>query len=388
MAQPFTPQDAHWMAQALRLAERGLFSVRPNPAVGCVLVRDGQLVGQGWHQRAGTPHAEVHALRDAGDQARGATAYVTLEPCAHHGRTPPCADALVAARVARVVVAMTDPNPLVAGQGLARLASAGVEVASGLMEASARQLNPGFLSRMERGRPFVRLKLAASLDGRTALANGDSQWITSEAARADVQWLRARSGAILTGVNTVLADDPSLTVRLDAALLGQKEWQEVERQPLRIIADSQLRTPPGARLLRLPGSVVVLGCQDSVLDKRLRQVAALEAAGARVVAMPCHQGRLLLSPVMDWLGREAQINDLLIEAGATLAGAAVQAGLVDELWWYAAPCLMGSDARAGVVLPPLNSMQQVGRWQLTSLRPVGSDWRAVLLPQVDAGEGA
>lgn len=385
MAQPFTPQDAHWMAQALRLAERGLFSARPNPAVGCVLVRDGQRVGQGWHQQAGGPHAEVHALREAGDRARGATAYVTLEPCAHHGRTPPCADALVAAGVARVVAAMTDPNPLVAGQGLARLAAAGIPVASGLMESSARQLNPGFLSRMERGRPWVRLKLAASLDGRTALANGDSQWITAEAARTDVQWLRARSGAILTGVNTVLADDPSLTVRLDAALLGQQEWADARRQPVRVIADSQLRLPPTARLLSLPGQVLVLTCQQTVLQDRQGRVAALEAAGARVVSLPCVQGRVDLTAAVDWLAQEMRINDLLIEAGATLAGAVVQAGLVDELWWYAAPCLMGSDARAGVVLPPLNSMQQVGRWQLASLRAVGADWRAVLLPQADTG---
>ncbi len=229
--------DSQWMAQALRLAELGLYTTSPNPRVGCVLVRDGKLIGEGWHKRAGEPHAEVHALRAAGESARGATAYVTLEPCSHHGRTPPCADALIAAGVRRVVVAMQDPNPLVAGQGIARLRAAGIDVECGLMEAAARELNIGFFSRMTRGTPWVRSKIAASLDGRTALANGASKWITGEAARRDVQHWRARSCAVLTGIGTVLADDPQLNVREPAT----------ERQPLRVVVDSELRISPGAK---------------------------------------------------------------------------------------------------------------------------------------------
>lgn len=250
--------DYRWMARALTLARRGLYSVDPNPRVGCVLVREGAIVGEGWHERAGEAHAEVIALAAAGRQARGATVYVTLEPCCHYGRTPPCTEALLQAGVARVAAAMRDPNPQVAGQGLAILREAGVAVDCGLLEAEARALNPGFIQRMTQGRPFVRLKLAMSLDGRTALASGESQWLTGEAARQDVQRLRARSSVILTGIGTVLADDPGLNVRLP----------EVSRQPLRVILDSDLRTPPTARTLQLPGSVLIFTAVADLIGKR------------------------------------------------------------------------------------------------------------------------
>jgi len=263
-------------AQALRLAERGLYTTSPNPRVGCVLVRDGDIVGEGWHERAGEPHAEVLALRAAGEAARGATAYVTLEPCSYHGRTPPCADALIAAGIARVTVAVQDPNPRVAGQGIAKLCAAGIEVECGLMEAAARELNIGFFARMTRGTAWLRSKIAMSLDGRTALANGVSQWITGEAARQDVQHWRARSCAVLTGIGTVLADDPQLNVR----------GIETARQPLRAVVDSLLRMPPNARLLQQNGVMIYTATQDA------QKIAALEKSGARVVVLPDANGQV------------------------------------------------------------------------------------------------
>lgn len=258
MSASFSAADHRCMARALRLAERGLYTTDPNPRVGCVLVRDGHVVGEGWHRRAGEPHAERNALAAAGDAARGATAYVTLEPCSHHGRTPPCTQGLIEAGVARVVAAMSDPNPLVAGDGLAMLHEAGIETQVGLLEADAEVLNPGYLQRMRHGRPYVRCKLAMSLDGRTAMASGESQWITSEAARRDVQLLRARSSAILTGIGTVLADDPSMTVRLPADELFGVDSDDYLRQPLRVVLDTRLRTPPRARMLNLPGRTLLV----------------------------------------------------------------------------------------------------------------------------------
>jgi len=367
MSVTFSAQDARFMAQALRLAERGLFSVRPNPVVGCVIVHDDVVVGEGWHIRAGEPHAEVYALRAAGEQASAATAYVTLEPCSHHGRTPPCCDALIAAGVARVVVAMQDPNPQVAGRGLARLRNAGIDVSVGLMAESARALNPGFLSRVERNRPFVRVKVAASLDGRTALANGQSKWITGEAARADVQRLRARSGAILTGVDTVLIDDPLLTVRLP-------EFESF--QPLRVVADSRLRVPVEAQLLNAGGKVLVVACQTLIdSGEQADKVALLQAKGAQVVGVPCLDGRLDLEALLFVLAQDYQINDLMVEAGATLASAFVQQQLADELWWYGAACMMGNEARAAMLLPSVSTMSDVLRMTLIDQRQVGQDWR-------------
>ena len=361
--------DQGHMARALRLAARGLYTTEPNPRVGCVLVRDGGVVGEGWHRRAGGPHAERVALDAAGESARGATAYVTLEPCCHHGRTPPCTEGLLSAGVSRVVAAMVDPNPLVAGQGLAQLAAAGVAVEAGLLEQEARALNPGFIKRMAQGLPYVRCKLAASLDGRTAMASGESQWITGPAARRDVQFLRARSSAILTGVGTVLADDPSMNVRLEPNDLQGVEPGEAVRQPLRVVVDSALRTPTNARMLRLPGLTLV-----ACLDQPPQRIAALESAGARVRVSAESAGRVDLESLLRYLARE-EINEVLIEAGPTLAGAAIQAGLVDELILYLAPHLMGDGGRGLVHLPGLDRMAERIPLTITDLRAVGSDWR-------------
>ena len=341
----FSAADHAFMAAALRLAERGLTTTSPNPRVGCVLVKDGAVVGQGWHERAGLPHAEPLALQAAGAAARGATAYVTLEPCSHHGRTPPCADALIAAGVVRVVAAMADPNPLVAGQGFDKLRRAGVETACGLLENEARELNIGFVSRMTRGRPWVRLKAAASLDGKTALNNGVSQWITGPEARRDGHRWRARACAILTGIGTVRDDDPQLTVR----------EVETTRQPLRVVVDSKLETPLTARLLQ-GGNVLVAGA----VDDRVR-IAALGAAGAEVFVQPNAGGKVDLAALMAELARRG-INELHVEAGFVLSGALLQAGLVDELLLYLAPCLVGDAARGMFALPQLESL--AGRKQL------------------------
>lgn len=343
--------DHGCMGRALQLAELGLYTTDPNPRVGSVVVRDGRIVGEGAHWRAGEPHAEIHALRAAGDLARGATVYITLEPCAHHGRTPPCADALVAAGVGRVVVAMQDPNPLVSGRGLERLRAEGIAVENGVLEFEARALNPGFVRRMETGRPWVRVKLASSLDGRTAMASGESRWITGPAARRDVQHWRARAGAILTGSGTVLADDPHMTVRLSPAELVSDsgidpdrypELQAVPvRQPLRVVVDSQLQMPLRARMLDEGTVLVLTGAARKDSDK----AGELRARGAEVLGMPAlEEGRLELSPVLDLLG-ERGVNELHVEAGPGLAGALARHGLVDEWLFYLAPCLMGSGAR-------------------------------------------
>ena len=358
--------DYRHMARALSLAQRGLYSTDPNPRVGCVLVREGEIVGEGWHERAGEAHAEIHALRQAGERARGATAYVTLEPCCHHGRTPPCSTALLDAGVARVVAAMADPNPRVAGQGLAQLREAGVVVTCGLLETEARALNPGFILRMTAGRPAVRLKLAMSLDGRTALASGESQWLTGAPARQDVQRLRARSSAILTGIGTLLADDPGLNVRLPDA----------PRQPLRVILDSALRTPPTAKTLQLPGRVLIF---TAVTDSGLH--APLQAAGAHLIVTPCAGPGLGLDlhTVMAELARR-ECNEIHVECGPTLAGALLQAHLVDELLLYMAPILLGDQARALFQLPELMRMQERHALEIVETRAVGRDWRLRLRP--------
>lgn len=374
MTHTFSADDHRWMARALQLAEQGLYTTDPNPRVGCVIVKDGELIGEGAHLKAGEPHAEVHALRMAGDQAQGATAYVTLEPCSHHGKTPPCAEALVKAGVGRVVAAMQDPNPLVAGRGLARLQDVGIDTAHGLLESQARALNPGFISRMERGRPYVRLKLASSLDGRTAMQSGESQWITGAAARSDVQRLRARSSAVLTGVDTVLMDNASLTVR--AAQLGLPDAEAeraAERQPLRVVLDSQLRLPASTAMLSLPGSTLVATAQPDNQPSAI----ALSASGAQVLSLPGADGRVDLSALLSWLAQHAQCNELLIECGATLAGSVLSEGLMDELVLYMAPTLLGSSARPLFELP-LDEMAQQYRLQLTDRRQLGDDLRLTL----------
>ncbi len=352
-------EDVRHMARALQLAKQGLYTADPNPRVGCVIVRDNQVVGEGWHKRAGEPHAEVLALAAAGQQARGATAYVSLEPCCHHGRTPPCSEALIKAGIARVVAAMPDPNPRVASRGLAELERAGVRVDIGLQEAESVRLNPGFVSRMTRGRPYLRVKLAASLDGRTALAHGESKWITGEDARADVQRLRAQSSAILTGIGTVLADDPSLTVRdLD-----------IGRQPLRVVVDSHLKLRPNARMLSLAGKTLVVTASADP-----GQAAALGDAGAEVLVLRTGDDRVDLPELMRILA-EREVNELLVEAGATLCGSLLQAGLVDELVIYLAPHLLGNAARGLFNIPVLETMQSRVELDIQDVRAVGHDWR-------------
>ena len=364
-----------YMAEAIRLAARGVYSTHPNPNVGCVIVRDGEIVGRGWHQRAGGPHAEVFALREAGAGARGADVFLSLEPCSHQGRTPPCADALIEACVRRVVVAMQDPNPLVAGQGLERLRAAGIAVESGLLEMQARELNPGFIARMQRGRPWLRLKLAASLDGRTAMASGESKWISGEAARQDVQRLRARSSAIMTGIGTVLADDPSMNVRLTA---DQLYAGEPVRQPLRVVLDSRLRTPAQARMLKLPGETLLLtGVKDSERWQDLQQ------AGAEVAVVETEQGQLQPEAVLRLLAQR-EINEVLLECGATLAGAFMRDGLVDELVLYMAPHLMGDSARGLFHLPGLEHMQDRIALEWRDVRQVGDTLRITArMPDTD-----
>lgn len=359
-----TPQEADWsdadraaMARAVELARNGRYTADPNPRVGCVLVRDGRVVGEGWHVRAGEPHAEPNALAAAGQAARGATAYVTLEPCSHHGRTPPCTGALLAAGVARVVYALEDPNPAVAGRGAALLREHGIKVEAGLMAEAAEALNPGFLRRMRGGLPWVRVKLAASLDGRTALASGESRWITSKPARADVQHGRAASSVILTGVGTVLADDPALNVRIP----------DSDRQPLRVVLDSRLRTPSDARVINREGQVLVIGVHEDAARRH-----SLERQGVEVAIVASRDGRPDLFAVLQLLAARGA-NEIWVEAGATLAGAFIAAGLFDELVVYLAPTLLGPDALALAALPPLQQLDQRLQLRFGEVRRVGDD---------------
>ena len=363
----FTAADHEFMARALRLAELGINSTTPNPRVGCLLVKDGRVVGEGWHRCAGEPHAEVHALRAAARNASGATVYVTLEPCSHHGRTPPCADALISAGVARVVAAMQDPNPQVAGRGMARLAAAGIVAECGLLEAQARELNVGFVARMTRGRPWLRMKLAASLDGKTALGNGVSQWITGPAARADAHRWRARACAILSGIGTVRSDDPQLNVR----------GVETSRQPLKVIVDSRLETPLSARVL--DGGGVVLACAREDAARS----SALRARGAEVLCLPAADGRVDLAALLAELARRG-INEVHVEGGFRLNGALLAAGRVDELLLYLAPCLIGDVALGLVDLPELKSLQDKQRLRISDARLVGDDLRIVARLLADA----
>lgn len=373
----FSADDHRYMTRALALAIRGLYTTDPNPRVGCVLVCDGEVVGEGYHRCAGDPHAEVNALTAAGDNARGATAYVTLEPCSHTGRTGPCAVALKDAQVARVVVAMVDPNPQVSGRGIHLLEEAGIEVSVGLLESDARALNPGFIARMATRRPFVRMKMAMSLDGRTAMGSGESQWITGPEARAQVQRLRARSSAILSGVESVIMDDSRLTVR--AEQLGLDESALVaSRQPLRVIVDSQLRLPRAAACLRAPGRTLVITTSQDV-EKRERLIDV----GAEVQVLPADpQGRVDLPALFDWLAANEEVNELLVETGATLAGAMFNAGLIDEIQLFVAPTLLGGGARPLFALPGLTHMADQQRLTIHDIRAVGQDWRIIASPLV------
>lgn len=367
------------MADAIRLAGRGLYTTHPNPRVGCVIVKGGVVVGQGWHAIAGQGHAEVNALRAAGPAAQGATVYVSLEPCSHHGKTPPCADALIQAGVARVISAMEDPNPKVSGSGHQRLQAAGIETACGLLETQARAVNPGFYKRMQTGLPWVFLKSAMSVDGRVAMASGESQWISCGNSRADVQRLRARVEAIVTGVDTVLQDNPALTVRpelwpapvaSDEPLSGWS-WPVdfAPLQPLRVILDSRLRTPPDAAILRQPGKTLI-----ACIDRDEGKARLLEQAGAEIVLLPARAGRVDLQSLLQELARR-EVNEVLVETGGQLAGSFVNEQLVDEWICYMAPKLMGSSARPVLALAGINTMSQAHDLQLTDLRQIGQDIR-------------
>ena len=403
-ANTISATDHALMARALRLAARGMYTTHPNPRVGCVIVRDEEIVGEGWHQRAGEPHAEVFALRAAGERARGATVYTTLEPCSHQGRTPPCADALVAAGVARIVVASDDPNPKVAGAGLQRLSAAGVAVETGLLCAAARELNRGFFARFERGRPWLRVKLAMSLDGRTALADGESKWITGKAARADVQRWRARSSAILTGAGTARADDPRLTVRLPGfEPLSLREngrgegsasakphhhpepspapaWHPLPEggrsfiPPLRVVLDARLDAlQPDAHLL--DGSVSTLVLHAPGVQPRDGRYLHAELAES---ALDEH-GRIDLALALSVLAARG-VNELQVEAGPTLCGALFEHGLMDELLLYVAPTLLGDNARPLLALPILDSMAARRGLRVLDRRQLGGDSRWLLRP--------
>ena len=353
-----TLQDAIYMAKAIALAKQGRYTTDPNPRVGCLLVKDNQIIAQGWHQRAGQGHAEVEALKQLGN-ASGATAYVTLEPCSHHGRTPPCCEALIKAGVSRVVVAMQDPNPLVAGKGLKKLQEAGIDVICGVLEKDARALNRGFIKRMTQGLPFIRSKLAMSLDGRTAMASGESKWITGTEARTDVQRLRAKSSAILTGINTVLADDPLLNVRLETEVL----------QPVRVILDSGLQMPVNAKMVSLEGRSLILTCANDGIKNQV-----LEQAGFEVFILAEKQGRLDLPTVFKFLA-EQQINEVLIEAGAVLNGALLESGLVDEWIVYMASCILGHQGHGLFNLASMQTMADKKQLHLQQTRQVGNDLR-------------
>ncbi|MCF8192459.1 MAG: bifunctional diaminohydroxyphosphoribosylaminopyrimidine deaminase/5-amino-6-(5-phosphoribosylamino)uracil reductase RibD [Burkholderiales bacterium] len=361
----WTRDDHRYMAQALRLAARGLFTTTPNPRVGCVLVKGGEVVGEGWHVRAGGPHAEVAAIAASTVPVRGATAYVTLEPCSHTGRTPPCTDALIAAGIAEVVYAMPDPNPEVAGGGAAALQAAGVGVRAGLMAEAAAALNRGFISRMTRGRPWLRLKVAATLDGRTALADGDSRWITGKPARTDVHRLRAQACAVMTGIGTLLADDPLLNVR----------HVDTERQPLRVVVDNNLAFPTHAATLREPGGVLVATASSD--DDRIE---AVRAAGAEVLQLNTARGRVDLSRLLKSLG-ERGLNEVLVEAGQNLNGALIGKGLVDELIVYLNARVMGSSGRGMFALTALETMEHAPGFVIADVRMLGPDLRVTLHPR-------
>lgn len=364
----FSAFDYRCMATALKLARRGLNTTHPNPRVGCVIARNELLVGSGWHQKAGEAHAEINALAAAGDKANGATVYVTLEPCSHSGKTPPCVDALIEAKITRLVCAIEDSNPAVSGAGFKRLQRAGIEVQSGLLAVQAEELNAGFLMRMRHGRPWVRIKLAQSMDGHIALSDGSSQWISGPEARADVQHWRARSDAILTGVGTVLADDPSLNVRI-----GENAGGDNARQPMRVIADSHWRTPADARLLSIAGKVLIAGLDQQDIPE------ALAKTGAEFVALPSSDGRVDLEQLLQELGLRG-INEVQVEAGATLCGALIQQELVDEVLIYQAPVLLGGGAVSPFATPRLDNMDDRVHLKWIDSRRIGNDQRLRLKP--------
>ncbi len=372
----FSRFDHQCMATALKLAARGIFSPHPNPRVGCVIANGQNVLGRGRHEFAGGPHAEIAALRDAGEDVKGSTAYITLEPCSHHGRTPPCTEALLSAGVSRIVVASTDPNPQVNGQGLKKLRNAGLAVETGLMAGEAEALNPGFFMRMRKGRPWIRVKTAISLDGRTALGNGDSKWISGEVSRRDVQKWRARSSAVLTGIGTVLADNPAMNVRLDDSQPGQNglHGQAPGRQPLRIIVDSRWRTPAHSRILADPATAIIAGIREVTVPPEL------EATGVQCISLPAISGRTDLVALLSRLA-EMELNEVQVEAGARLCGALLKERLVDEVLIYQAPQLLGEGGPGPFTFGPLESMDERTHLKLLETRRLGNDWRLRLEPE-------
>ena len=360
-----------WMSKALQLAHQGIYSTHPNPRVGCVIVANGQVIGQGWHQQAGKPHAEVYALREAGNLAKGATAYVTLEPCSHFGKTPPCANALIDAGVSKVVIAMQDPNPQVSGNGIKKLQAAGIEVVCGVLAHEAQVLNRGFIKRMQTGLPYITVKLAMSLDGRTAMQSGESQWITSGSARSMVQRLRAQSSAVITGADTVLFDNAKLTVRADELGLDPSMTElAMMRSPLRVLLDSQARVPLSNSFYQYPHSLTV--------SSKARPIELKD--DQYWLALPCYDGHIDLLVLLKHLAKDYEVNELLVEAGATLAGAFMQASLADELAIFMAGKLLGSSARPLFTLP-FEQISQSLSLNIKDIRAVGEDWLIQAYPK-------
>lgn len=360
--------DFRLMARAIQLAKKGLYSTHPNPRVGCVIARNNEIVGEGWHQKSGQAHAEINALNDAAGQAKNSVAYVTLEPCCHFGKTPPCADALINAGVSRVVVAMQDPNPLVAGKGIARLRDAGIEVIDGVLDQEAKLLNPGFIKRMSTGLPYVRCKLAMGLDGRTAMASGESKWITGDQARRDVHCLRAQSSVVMTGIGTVLADDPFMTVRIEKDYFILNEVPE----PLRVILDSSLRTPIDAKIFNQPGKVIIFTSTENndYFD-------SFDVKKVSFCVLPEIDGGLDLQAVLIHLAK-LEVNEILLEAGATLCGSMLKMGLLDEIVIYMAPHVMGANARGLFNLPAIDKMSDRIKLKYQDVRQVGDDLKITL----------
>lgn len=363
----FSANDHKLMARALRLAKHGIATTQPNPRVGCVIVKEGKIISEGWHEKAGCAHAEIMALQQAGDQARGATAFITLEPCSHHGKTPPCTDELIASGISEVIVAMQDPNPLVAGQGMQKLSQSGIKVRIGLLQEQAEKLNRGFISRMTRGRPWMTVKLAASLDGRTAMNSGESRWITGPQARADVQKLRAASSAVMTGSGTVLADDPSLTVRLEGI-----DWQ-----PLRVVLDSHLSISDSAKIFK-DGQPLLIATAAAEDDDRFQQLKGL---GVDIRGFPGPAGRVDTLSLLQCLADDYSCNEVLIEAGSVVCGSMLADRLVDEIVLYLAPVIMGSSAKGLFDIPGLDAMSQKIHLSVKDVRAVGQDWRFTVQPQ-------
>lgn len=377
----FSDLEIEFMQRAIALSEKGVYSTKPNPTVGCVLVKEGRVIGEGWHSQAGQPHAERVALAQAGDKAQGATAYVTLEPCSHIGRTPPCADGLVEAGVVKVIVAMLDPNPLVSGRGIRKLTEANIQTKTGLLAEQAEAHNLGFIRRMLHNLPFVRLKMASSLDGRTAMANGESQWITGEEARLEVHRMRALSGALITGIGTVLADDPSLTVRLPTEELSAMNLTIENCHPLRVVLDPHLSMPLDARMLTLPGRTIIMTSREAV-EANPELVELFYAQQVDLVAVASQDDRLEIRSVLSYLAQEEQINDVMVESGGIVAGAFIESGLVNELYCFIAPSLLGDQAKPMFVLPSVEAMADKIQLKVHSVESFGEDICIVSKPSV------